>query len=90
MHVYGELTGTLTAPEKLSGVLSTTGTIEGKLTIPSALMPPSYDGEHEITPGESEQTLETSGSYLENNIIIKPIPSNYGHITWDGSKLTIT
>ena len=51
---------------------------------------PSYEGEYEITPSEGMQMLPTAGTRLENNIVIDPIPSNYGRITWDGSNITIT
>ena len=45
MHVYGDLHGTLTSPGTISGSLSGSKTIAGNLTIPSAVLPPSYEGE---------------------------------------------
>lgn len=49
-----------------------------------------YKGEYEVTPSAETQTLETQGLTLNENITIKPIPSNYGLITWDGSILTVS
>lgn len=49
-----------------------------------------YTGPYEVTPSEETQTLRTSDLYMNENVIINPIPSNYGLITWDGTKLTIS
>lgn len=51
---------------------------------------PVYDGATVFIPSQSEQTVMTSGYLLDENIIIQPIPSNYGLITWDGSVLTVS
>lgn len=50
---------------------------------------PWYDGPAEITPSEETQVLPTSGKAAPSNIIVNPIPSNYGRIAWDGTKLTV-
>ncbi|MCR4672000.1 MAG: hypothetical protein K5637_02020 [Lachnospiraceae bacterium] len=49
-----------------------------------------YTGETEVTPSSETQTLETSGKVMPDNVIINPIPSNYGLITWNGSTLTVS
>lgn len=49
-----------------------------------------YEGGYAFTPGRSAQTIETAGKVLAENITINPIPSNYGLITWNGSKLTVS
>ena len=90
MHVYGELSGVLTPARTLSGTLSTPKNIEGLLTVPQYVLPPSYPGPYEVTPSATEQVLETDAFYMNGNITINPIPSNYGLITWDGSVLTVS
>ena len=90
MHVYGELTGVLSAGATISGKLSTPQTIEGVLTIPEYVLPPAYAGPYEVTPSAETQTLETDSFYMNGNITINPIPSNYGLITWNGSTLTVS
>lgn len=90
MHVYGELSGTLSKGLTLQGSLSAPQTIEGRLTIPNAILPPSYEGPYEVTPGEEEQTLQTDALYMTGNITIEAIPSNYGLITWSGNTLTVS
>ncbi len=51
---------------------------------------PVYSGQTEITPSEETQTLQTANMAVLQNIVINPIPSNYGKITWNGSTLTVS
>ena len=50
----------------------------------------TYDGDYVITPSQEEQVLQTQNLLSKENFTIKPIPSNYGLITWNGNALTIT
>ena len=50
----------------------------------------TYHGEYEFVPSNEEQTIETKGLLLTNDITIQPIPSNYGLITWNGATLTVS
>lgn len=49
-----------------------------------------YEGVYEYTPSEEMQTVEIEGLKATENIIINPIPPNYGLITWDGTTLTVS
>lgn len=49
-----------------------------------------YDGEYEVTPTRSTQVLETGGFKMAQNVIVNPIPRNYGLITYDGSGLMVS
>jgi len=51
---------------------------------------PQYSGETEITPTRQEQILSTSGKMVNSSIVVKPIPNNYGLITYDGHKITVS
>ena len=51
---------------------------------------PPYDGPVTVTPGQEEQTLYTNGYSMRSNIVINPIPNNYGLIGWNGSVLTVS
>lgn len=51
---------------------------------------PTYTGETVVTPSETEQVLATADKVVTRNIVINPIPSNYGLITWNGSTLTVS
>ena len=50
----------------------------------------AYEGEYEITPSEETQTLPTANRMLARNIVVAPIPQNYGRITYSGGGITIT
>lgn len=50
---------------------------------------PIYDGETEITPSEETQILQTADKTALENIVINPIPANYGRIIYDGAHLRI-
>lgn len=50
----------------------------------------TYEGEYFVTPSEVEQTLETATYLMERNVVVAPIPSNYGLITWNGTTLTVS
>ena len=51
---------------------------------------PHYEGEYEFTPTQSTQIAHTEDRLCDHDIIINPIPSNYGLITWDGQTLTVS
>ena len=44
---------------------------------------------YEVTPGAATQTLGTRGLLMTSDLVVAPIPSNYGVVTWDGSILSI-
>lgn len=50
---------------------------------------PSYSGSTEVIPGDTEQVLATAGKNLNSNIVVKPIPSNYGKIITIGNIIRI-
>lgn len=49
-----------------------------------------YGGSYEVTPTLETQTLQTENKLMERNVVINPIPSNYGLITWNGAVLTVS
>lgn len=49
-----------------------------------------YEGVYEYTPSTETQTVQIEGLKATENIIINPIPFNYGLITWDGITLTVS
>jgi hypothetical protein len=48
-----------------------------------------YAGDYEITPTDQTQLIDCGGLVSLRDFVIRPIPSNYGRITWDGSVLTV-
>ena len=49
-----------------------------------------YTGDYNIIPTDEKQTLRTKNLRMTANIVINPIPSNYGKIDWNGSYLTVS
>lgn len=84
----------------LTGVLSKKGTLVGVLSpsvkklngiIGRNTNMPYYDGPYVVDPLRQEPVvLETAGLAMVTNVILNPIPQNYGLITWDGSVITVS
>lgn len=49
-----------------------------------------YTDTYEVTPSNEEQRLSTTGMMMLDDVVVHPIPSNYGLITWNGSTLTVS
>lgn len=49
-----------------------------------------YDGSYAVTPSTQAVTLNTRGKVLSADVVVAPIPSNYGLITWNGAFLTVS
>ena len=49
-----------------------------------------YEGSYEITPSASAVTLAVAGKRMTDDLVIEPIPNNYGLITWDGTIITVS
>lgn len=51
---------------------------------------PEYDGPYEFTPSDDEQIIPILDKLATADIVINPIPSNYGKIGWNGAYLTVS
>lgn len=80
---------TLSAVQTLTGTLSATGGITGRLTVPRIISPDSYDGEYTVTPGETEQVLLTKDLMMLDDVTIGVVPSNYGRLEYNGQYLRV-
>lgn len=49
-----------------------------------------YHGPYEVTPTAGTQILHTENMHMNHDVVINPIPSDWGHITWDGAVLTVS
>ena len=52
--------------------------------------PGDYQGPYEVIPSGEMQILQTMNKTMAQNVIVKPIPDNYGLISWNGSILTVS
>lgn len=87
-----KLTGKLTAIGTLKGSLTATGGLKGTLTggVSHFEPLPYYEGIYEITPTTEAQTLNTANLSMADNVVINPIPQNYGLITYNGGFITVS
>lgn len=83
------LTGNLSSTSTLSGNLTSGRTLSGSMTLPQYIGADYYRGEYEFTPTEDTQTVQIEGLTALENIIINPIPQNYGRIDWNGMRLKV-
>ena len=86
---------TLTAIDDATIELLVNGTTVSTITLDIMLADVSgggdpYTGDYEVTPTQQTQRLATQGKFMTADVVINPIPSNYGLITWDGTKLMIS
>ena len=49
-----------------------------------------YEGAYEFVPSSETQTIQINHKMATANIIIDPIPTNYGLVTWNGSVITVS
>ena len=49
-----------------------------------------YEGAYEFTPTEQAQVIQIAGKTASRDINIAAIPQNYGRLTWQGNKLTVS
>ena len=73
--------------------------VQGESTIPVSveqirikwLNPDPYEGEYEVTPLRGETVvLNTAHHTLSQNVVVNPIPQNYGLITYNGNIITVS
>lgn len=48
-----------------------------------------YDGDYDITPSDEVQVIPIEGKQARHDITIQPIPSNFGHIAYNGAFLSV-
>lgn len=56
----------------------------------NATTSPAYTGAYEYTPTQELQTVYIEDKRATQNIVVNPIPNNYGLITWNGAVLTVS
>lgn len=49
-----------------------------------------FEGSYEYTPSEQTQTIPIEDLRATQDIVVNPIPSNYGLITYNGVSITVS
>lgn len=84
------INGRLSVDGSITGRLAGVSGVAAAITSPRVVPPPTYGGIYVVTPGDEAITLETEGLVAAHNIIINPVPSTYGRVSWNGSVLTVS
>ena len=84
-----KLTGTLAPVQTLVGQISVEQSMSGVLTVPMRVEAEKYKGTYSVRPRAEATVLPVKQLLMTDDIIIEPIPQNYGEILWNGSDLTI-
>lgn len=87
------LDGELSVNLRLDGELSVNLYMDGtpdKVIRVSDFAYPIYEGITEITPSDHPQILSTTNTTVVQDIVINPIPSNYGLVSWNGLGIRIS
>lgn len=80
----------LRSPPRIRLVMRQPPRLQIKMTVVPGGSAPTYRGPYEVTPSREQQTLATGGLRAAQDIIIAPIPSNYGLITYNGFEITVS
>lgn len=80
----------ITPKKTIRAVITPKSTIHARLHIPETIGSERYQGEYEFTPSESTQVVQVADKTAMQDIVINPIPSNYGCISWDGRCITVS
>lgn len=85
----GALTGSVAVKHELHGVIANITKLEGNVNVGGVIKeePNYYDGEYQITPSQEAQTLKTSQKLLVEDIIVNPIPKEYGKVTYNQDRV---
>lgn len=76
----------------LDGELSLNIPMDGEVGIITKVVEhdlPVYTGETVVTPSDTEQVLATAEKVVARNIVVNPIPENYGRLLYSGNTLTV-
>jgi len=82
-RITGIVTGGASIGASLSGSASVGAAVSAAVSMP-------YAGAYEVTPTAQAQTLPVGGTTPLQDIVVNPIPSNYGLITYNGSTITVS
>ena len=81
-----------TATPPYSAHIAGGGAVGMSAAAPIAVRPTSgtpYGGRYVVTPSEETQTLRTANTVMAHDVVVEPIPSDYGRLAWNGHILTV-
>lgn len=81
------LQGTIQSKGYIKGKIHNAVTLRGSFDKATVI---AYRGDYSVTPSTQRQFLPTTNKTLSRSVVVEPIPSNYGLITYDGSVITVS
>lgn len=87
-EIIPSLTGILKPSAQLTEVIFKTNSLTGTISKDASLH--YYDDGYIFTPSQEEQVIPMANKFVSRDIVINPIPSIYGLISWNGSYLTVS
>lgn len=84
----GSVKGTIRNRIQVKGKINSYGRIVGRVKTGMNTIE-EYTGSVTIVPNDDIQVLYTEDKLVLTNIKIQPVGSEYGHISYDGSKLLV-
>ena len=76
--------------ERIAGIQDGDGNLQLGMDDSHIYGAKTYHGKYEVIPSSEQQVLSTENKVMEQDVVIRPIPSNYGLITWNGAVLTVS
>lgn len=86
----GSLSAALAGVGGIGCSLSSAAGLSAELSLPKGKASSPFAGPYIYTPTQDTQSIPIADMKATEDIIINPIPSNYGLITWNGSTLTVS
>lgn len=83
-----KLTATIISPAALTVAIGSAQILEASIAANRAW--DTYSGPTTVTPSDQTQILSTAYKNVASDIVINPIPSNYGRISYNGAVLTVS
>ena len=91
MRIEATLQASVSDQYSLAAAVGEDITVESALAyVKQELHIDPYEGSYEITPSAETQVLHTEMKEMIHDLVINPIPSNYGLITWNGATRTVS
>ena len=82
-RIRARITGGASVTADVTGSAGLSASVEKAVGAP-------YHGAYTVIPSLERQTVPTAGASLASDIVVEPIPSNYGLITYNGSVITVS
>ena len=82
-RITGRITAGASITASVAGSANVGASVRAAVSLPDT-------GAYEVTPSAEAQTLSVGGTTPLNDIVVNPIPSNYGLITYNGSTITVS